>query len=206
MTSIGALRDMQAEFKRLMHGKPEQYKAKFMQEVSNDLAKDLQDAINMEIVDQVRRTADDNLLAMVIDERQAEILTEDMTALMKRCFHEPLDEKPDSNAIAIADHILHEVREGVISTRQIVMRLIDRTSETQPQVVARSFSHVMAEACPIKVTFRKPISEYAVKTFMESYGVPGVMGLYWTMKDRSSHVYFSDAASATLGSGYFAAL
>lgn len=195
---------------RQMRALRQQFTEEQFKSINNDLADifadELRKAIDKEIIDTVFTKADDNLLAMVIPEQAKEALTGDMQKLMKRCFHAPPVNEPDSNAIAIGDHILHEVREGVISPRQIVMRLIDKTSDQQAQVVARSFAYAMSEVCPIKVSFKKPISEHAVKTFMESYGVPGVIGLYWTQKDHSSHVYFSDAAAATLGSGYFSAL
>ncbi len=199
------MKNLQREMRRL-HAQLSPADMKLLNdEIADIFAQEISREIDKEIIDTITTQADESLLAMVV-ENHVDVLTKDMQTLMKRCFHIAPVEKPDSNAIAIADHILHEVREGVISPRQIVMRLIDKTSETQAQVVARSFAHAMSEVCPIKVTFRKPISEHAVRKFMDSYGVPGVVGLYWTQKDRSSHVYFSDAASATLGSGYFAAL
>ena len=195
---------------RQMRALRTQFSAEQFASLNNDIAdifaQEIQKEIDKEIIDTIFTKADDDLLAMVIPEQAKETLTGDMQKLMKRCFHVAPDNKPTDNEIAIADHILHEVREGVISPRQIVMRLIDKTSEEQAQVVARSFAYAMSEVCPIKVTFKKPISEHAVRTFMENYGVPGVIGLYWTQKDRSSHVYFSDAAAATIGSGYFSAL
>lgn len=195
---------------RQMRALRSQFTIQEMKSINNDIAdifaQEIQKEIDKSIIDTLFTQADDNLLAMVLADEAKETLTGDMQTLMKRCFHAPPVNEPDSNAVAIGDHIIHEVREGVISPRQIVMRLIDKTSEAQAQVVARSFAYAMSEVCPIKVSFKKPISEHAVRTFMENYGVPGVVGLYWTQKDRSSHVYFSDAAAATLGSGYFAAL